>query len=294
MLAIIILVMLAAISPFAVAENLVADTQSENTPVSTDGQPDSTPADTDEEPSGTPVYINGQPVELSVSPSILSGTTYIPLREFSVAMGAESVTWHNGTTTVVAPNLTMQITAGNIYLVANGRYLIIPNGCLLANGTLMVPIRTLAKAFNATVLWEASSRAVYITTGSGGITPGSSFYDETDLLWMSRIISAEARGESLFGKIAVGSVIMNRVASPSFPNTVYAVIFDKQYGVQFSPAYSGAIYNTPSEECIIAAKIALDGGSTAGNSLYFSSTTQCWAAKARPFAMTIGNHNFFA
>jgi N-acetylmuramoyl-L-alanine amidase len=87
---------------------------------------------------------------------------------------------------------------------------------------------------------------------------------------------------------------MNRVASPIFPDTVHEVIFDKQYGIQFTPAYSGAIYNTPSEECIIAAKIALDGGNTAGNSLYFASSKNCWAARARPFAMTIGGHYFYA
>jgi N-acetylmuramoyl-L-alanine amidase len=199
-----------------------------------------------------------------------------------------------GTATVTAPNLSLAATVGNIYLVANGRYLFIPDSCRLVNGHVMVPIRAMARAFNAAVNWNDDTRIVSVTKGSGAITPGSVFYDKTDLYWMSRIIFAEARGESLKGKIAVGGVIMNRIASPLFPDTVYDVIFDKHYGVQFTPAYSGAIYNTPSEECIIAAKVALDGGNTAGSSLYFAATTHCWAGRSRPFAMTIGHHYFYA
>jgi N-acetylmuramoyl-L-alanine amidase len=91
----------------------------------------------------------------------------------------------------------------------------------------------------------------------------------------------------------VGGVIINRIASPIFPDTVYDVLFDRRYGIQFTPAYSGAIYCTPTEECVIAAKIALDGGNTAGDALYFASTTHCWAARSRPFEMEIGNHYFY-
>jgi N-acetylmuramoyl-L-alanine amidase len=152
----------------------------------------------------------------------------------------------------------------------------------------------MCKAFDAAVEWDSAASSIIITKGSGAIIPSSVFYDETDLYWMSHIIYAEAGCESFAGKIAVGGVVMNRINSPEFPDTVYSVVFDKRYGVQFTPAYSGAIYNKPSEECVIAAKIALDGGSTAGESLYFAATTHCWAGRNRPYAMTIGNHNFYA
>lgn len=250
--------------------------------------------DYDIPPREISISIDGQPAELSTPLVVLNSTTYVSIREFSIAMGANNVTWDSGTTTVIAPGLNVTATVGNIYLVANGRYLFVPNSCLLINNNVMVPIRTMAKAFDAKADWSGETYTVNITKGSGAITPGSVFYDETDLRWMSRIISAEARGESFSGKIAVGGVIMNRIVSPEFPDTVYDVIFDKRYGVQFTPAYSGAIYNTPSEECIIAAKIALDGGSTAGDSLYFAATTHCWANRNRPYAMKIGNHNFYA
>jgi N-acetylmuramoyl-L-alanine amidase len=251
-------------------------------------------SETGNQPAGIPVYIDGQPADFKVPAFIFNSTTYVPIRDFSMAMGAEEVTWSNGTATVIAPGLTITAKTDDLYLVANGRYLFVPHSCLLFNKSMMVPIRALAKAFDAKLAWNPRERAVYVTKGSGAIEPGSSFYNQDDVYWMSRIISAEARGESLVGKIAVGGVVMNRIASPYFPNTVYDVIFDRKNGVQFTPAYSGAIYHTPSEECVIAAKIALDGGNTAGDSLYFSSSAQgCWAARTRTLAMTIGNHNFY-
>ena len=254
-----------------------------------------TGTDTDSQPEAVPVYIDGQPADLGAASFIWDGTTYVSLRGFSMAMGAENVSWNNGTATVYAPNLTITANAGNLYLVANDRYLFVPDGCVLQSDCMMVPVRVLAEAFDAYIAWNEEEQAVYVAKGTGAIQPGSTFYDETDVYWMSRIISAEARGESFVGKIAVGTVVMNRIASAEFPNSVYDVVFDRRYGVQFTPAYSGAIYNNPNEECVIAAKIALDGGNTAGDSLYFSSSSMgCWAARNRPFAMTIGHHSFYA
>jgi N-acetylmuramoyl-L-alanine amidase len=248
----------------------------------------------DTPPKEVAICIDGQPADQSIPLLLLNSTTYVSICEFSLAMGADSAVMENGTASVAAPGLDIQATAGNVFLVANGRYLFIPNGCILMGDSVMAPVRVMCEAFDAGVQWDGEAYSVTITKGSGAITPGSAFYDETDLYWMSRIINAEACGESLAGKIAVGGVVMNRIKSPEFPDTVYSVVFDRRYGVQFTPAYTGAIYYKPSEECVIAAKIALDGGNTAGESLYFASTTYCWAGRNRPYTMKIGNHNFYA
>lgn len=240
------------------------------------------------------IFIDGQPPERSIPSFLLNSTTYVSVSDFSLAMGAGSVTQENGAVQVLAPGLIIQAAAGTPYLVANGRYLYLPNGCILADNSVMAPVRVLCKAFDAAVEWDGAAYSINVTKGTGAILPGSEFYDETDLYWMSRIINAEAGGESFIGKIAVGGVVMNRIKSPEFPDTVYNVVFDRRYGIQFTPAYTGAIYRKPSEECLIAAKIALDGGNTAGESLYFASTTRCWASRNRPYAMKIGNHNFYA
>ena len=127
--------------------------------------------------------------------------------------------------------------------------------------------------------------------------PGWSFYNDDNVYWLSRIINAEARGESLDGQIAVGNVVLNRVASPLFPDTIYTVIFQTTYGIiQFSPIANGSIYTTPAESCVIAAKLALDGANTASDSLYFlnvKAATTLWVVRNCSYVTTIGNHSFY-
>ena len=110
------------------------------------------------------------------------------------------------------------------------------------------------------------------------------------------LISAEAKGEPLAGQIAVGNVVLNRVRSSSFPNTVKEVVFDKKYGVQFSPVSNGTIYQTPVSSAVIAAKACLEGYSLSSRALYFfnpSLTSATWISTTCPYIMTIGNHKFY-
>lgn len=121
-------------------------------------------------------------------------------------------------------------------------------------------------------------------------------YSEIDLYWLSRIIYAEARGESYKGKVAVGNTILNRVKSPDFPNSVKGVIFDTKYGVQYTPVANNTIYNTPDQSCINAAKDALSGVNYIGKSMYFynpKKATSSWISANRPYYTTIGNHAFY-
>jgi N-acetylmuramoyl-L-alanine amidase len=240
------------------------------------------------------IYIDNQYTELSISAILIDGSTYVPLRAFSNALGAYDVGWGNRTATISGNGLYAEASIGSNYVIANDRYLYSPNPVRLINDSTMVPVRPLVAAFDGEVEWEGSTRSVYVTTGSGAITSGSSFYNSDDVYWLSRIIQAEAGNESMTGKIAVGNVIMNRVASPLCPNNIYDVIFDFSNGIQFTPAYTGSIYCTPSYDSIVAAKIALEGYSVVGDSLFFASTTDCWAAYNRPYVTTIGNHYFYA
>jgi len=118
-----------------------------------------------------------------------------------------------------------------------------------------------------------------------------------DLYWLSRIIHSEAQGESYEGKVAVGNVIMNRVSSSQFPNTIKGVVFDKQHGyTQFSPVIDGTIYNTPGADSIRAATEVLNGARPVGNALYFLNprkATNFWIVQNRKLMMTIGLHDFY-
>ncbi len=121
-------------------------------------------------------------------------------------------------------------------------------------------------------------------------TAAQDSYDN-DLYLLSRIISAEARGEPYIGQLAVGAVIMNRVSHPSFPNTIAGVIY--QNGA-FSALSDGQFYEPISEESRRAAREVLSGANPIGNAIYYynpRTATNAWI-RSRPVIRTIGAHVF--
>ena len=243
------------------------------------------------------VTLDGKQV-LKGEAAIINSVTYVPVRSFSELMGADDISWNakTRTATVKTGNYNIYFTSGALYIGANGRYFFTVEKILNINDRLFVPIRAIAKAFSVNVDWDANTRTVVLTSTKKALVSGNKYYNSTDLYWLSRIISAEASGESLVGQIAVGNVVLNRKASSMYPNTVYGVIFDRTGGTQFSPVSMGTIYRTPSESSVIAAKICLDGYSVDTNILFFMNpkiSTSNWISKNRPFAFTLGRHDFY-
>lgn len=221
-------------------------------------------------------------------------TTYVPLRATAHLLGDVTVTWENGVAWVRSDDLCLSAKPGNTWLEANGRCFYVPEGVQLRDDCVMVPVRTLAAAMGGSVYWDGVRGAVSVYSGTG--TPAAANYNQNDLYWLSRIISAESRGEPMAGKLAVGTVVVNRVASDEFPNTIYDVIFDREWGVQFTPVSNGTIYDEPTQESVAAAKLVLEGVRVAGNSLYFldpTQTTNHWTMENRDYVTTIGCHWFY-
>ncbi len=229
---------------------------------------------------------------------LYNDTTYVPLRTVSQLLSPDAkISWSQGTAQVRSSSLTLTARPGDTYIEANGRYLYVPDGVKLVNGTTLLPVRILSKAFGAAVSWNAGAQTAVVKSGSGTISSGSRFYDSDAVYWLSRIIHSESGGEPLEGKIAVGNVILNRVESRRFPNTIYEVIFDKNGGTQFQPVSNGTIYDEPSEESILAAKLCLDGAVAADGVLFFLNpkiATSFWIVENRDFVKSIGNHAFYS
>ncbi len=231
----------------------------------------------------------------TIETKTINGNTYVPIRVFCQAMEDCDITWNGETevATVTCHGLSMKVDADLLYVEANGRYFYMPYGVYRGNGALFLPVTLLAKCFNSDVYWTEDHQALQVTRKGGSLPSADSFYDATDLYWLSRIVYAESGGEPLQGKIAVGNVVLNRVNNSRFPSTVYGVIFQKN---QFSPASSGSIYRTPNEESVIAAKIALEGYQVAGNSLFFLNraiATSSWMERNCDYVATIGHHTFY-
>ena len=238
--------------------------------------------------------INGVAAGSETMATIHNNTTYVSLRNASSSLneGAE-ITWKNGTAYVRTDNFLLSAQPGNNYITVNETIISVPHGVKLKQGRVLVPIRALAQAFDAFVYWNPVTGEVAV---SSNIKDQNSNYSADDLYWLSRIISAESQGEPLDGKIAVGNVVLNRVASNEFPNTIYDVIFDNRWGGQFEPVRNGTIYNDPTDESVQAAKLCLEGVNVIGDSLYFLAPALAqnfWIPQNREYVATIGCHDFY-
>lgn len=246
----------------------------------------------------TDVYLDGIEI-LDGDCVIWRDTTFVPLRKFCNLFDGCRFVWDAKTSTATVytdSGMTLIIQSGALYIWANGHYFYTVEAVQNWGGSLYVPIRPLARAFNTTLKWNNSLRAVELKSGAGKPLVSWASYNEDDLYWLSRIISSESRGEPFKGQIAVGNVVLNRVRHKSYPNTIYGVIFDRKHGTQFSPVSFGTIYDKPSESSVIAAKICLEGYSISNTALFFMNpriSTTNWISKNRPFAFTIGNHDFY-
>lgn len=233
---------------------------------------------------------------LSVRGIVIGDTYYVPFRAMANALGAQyEYSSSTKTSSMKLGSLTLISSDGCYTSYANDRALFsISPTVIMSDGRMYIPLDVFLKATGLRKSIIGSTVSV-----SGTFSPlahASKFYRSDEVLWLARIIHAEAQGEPLLGQIAVGNVVLNRVKSSSFPNTIYSVIFDRNYGVQFSPILNGSIYNTPSYNATLAAKICLDGFDISDGALYFLQphlSTSSWIPKNRTYAFTIGNHDFY-
>ena len=129
------------------------------------------------------------------------------------------------------------------------------------------------------------------STSSSSASSASTGYVSSDHRLLARLVYAEARGESYKGQVAVAAVVLNRVSSASFPNTVSGVIY--QSGA-FSCVSNGSINCTPDDSCIRAALDALNGWDPTGGCLYYynaKTAADSWIF-SRTVQTVIGNHSF--
>ncbi len=230
---------------------------------------------------------------------LINQSTYVGLREFSCAVDNSVVSWDGGTNTASVSTDSLKLTAANggSYLIANGRYLWCSEGIFTDNGVLYVPLRTLSKAFGFRCRWNGEDNSVHLTRERGALVSADSYYHAEDIYWLSRIIHAEAQGEPFLGKLAVGTVILNRTEAEQFPDNLYDVIFDRTHGVQFTPTVNGQIYNIPGEDSVIAAKLCLDGYRLSDSVLYFLNprlASSFWIPNNCTFVASIGGHDFYS
>ena len=132
-------------------------------------------------------------------------------------------------------------------------------------------------------------QAMGIYTSSN--TSSSSTSSSSNLNLLTRLVYSEARGEPYTGQVAVAAVVLNRVKSSSFPNTIAGVIY--QSGA-FDAVSDGQINLTPDATAKKAAQDALNGWDPSYGAIYYfnpNTATNKWIW-SRPLTVTIGKHRF--
>lgn len=118
---------------------------------------------------------------------------------------------------------------------------------------------------------------------------------QQELLLLQKIVMAEAEGEPYEGKVAVANVVLNRLRSANYPDTIHDVIYQKH---QFSPVANGRLARVkPSEETIRAVNDALKGKKEVSNDTYYflslKLATDLTVHRHQTKTRTIGNHTFY-
>ena len=139
----------------------------------------------------------------------------------------------------------------------------------------------------------AAALGVTLSGGSSSSTTASSSATivSADHRLLAKLVYAEARGEPYKGQVAVAAVVLNRVRSASFPNTISGVIYQRN---AFTCVNNGSINNAPDSSCIRAALDALNGWDPTGGCLYYynpKTATDDWI-RTRTVQTVIGRHSF--
>ncbi len=130
----------------------------------------------------------------------------------------------------------------------------------------------------------AAAMGITLSSGGGG-------YNSSDTYLLARAVYGEARGEPYLGQVAVAAVILNRVKSSKFPNSISGVIY--QAGA-FTCVSDGQINLTPNDTAMQAAKDALSSWDPTNGCLYYynpRTATSAWIW-SRQVRLVIGEHNF--
>lgn len=152
-----------------------------------------------------------------------------------------------------------------------------------------ITLDTLRKANNIVTDNIVVGQVLDIPVVPSVTTSKTVMYSSSDIDLLARLITAEAQGEPLNAKVAVGAVVLNRVKSTSFPNSIRDVIYQTINGYyQFTPVLNGWINKPADSDSIKAANVALSGTDpTKGALFYFDDTTTNSWLWSKPISIII-------
>ena len=167
--------------------------------------------------------------------------------------------------------------------------------CGTADGIFGVNTRSAVRRFQSAKGLSVDGIVGPKTYSALGISPSSSSssggYSSSDLYLLARCVYGESRGEPYMGQVAVAAVVLNRVKSAAFPNSISGVIYQPY---AFTCVSDGQLYLEPDQSAYNAARDAMNGWDPTNGCLYYynpATATSAWIW-SRPIMLQIGRHNF--
>ena len=167
--------------------------------------------------------------------------------------------------------------------------------CGTADGIFGVNTRSAVRRFQSAKGLSVDGIVGPKTYSALGISPSSSSssggYSSSDLYLLARCVYGESRGEPYVGQVAVAAVVLNRVKSAAFPNSISGVIYQPY---AFTCVSDGQLYLEPNQSAYNAARDAMNGWDPTNGCLYYynpATATSAWIW-SRPIMLQIGRHNF--
>lgn len=246
------------------------------------------------------IMFNGNYIDFESEPVLIDGTTYLPVRFFCEALSAD-VDWIDETQTVKVSTendvISFEIGSSTAYI--NETPVTFNGSARLIGDKTYLPVRFIAESLGGNVSWDNKYYTAVISMENKNLPEHltqSRLYSNDEVYWLAKIISCESEDEPLKGKVAVGNVVLNRVESDQYPNTIYSVIHDKKHGYQFQPVANGSINKEPVQEAYLAAKLCLEGENVVGDCMYFlnpDKATSFWIVENKDYHTSIGSHDFY-
>ncbi|MGM0378929.1 MAG: stalk domain-containing protein [Bacillota bacterium] len=219
--------------------------------------------------------LNGDYLKTSKPNILIKDKTYIIAKDFVNAIG-EEIIWDSTKRDVIInfnkDKLVFNVDKKNVFL--NGKKLSSDIKPIIREDRTYIPLRYISEFFDFDVKWEQDSYNVVLEKDNLKINKkfiDNKHYTKEDIKWLSKIVDVESVDTSMPMKLGIANVVLNRVKSSRFPNSIKDVIFQVDVHVQFPPAHKEGFKNTkPSFKSIIAAKNALEGKNNIDNCLFFN------------------------
>lgn len=232
------------------------------------------------------IHYNGSTYEISGTVKAKNGSAYVPLRLLAEAMHANVGWQEQEKMSVIETEQEHIVESGDTLWSIAQKHQTTAASLQIRNGISDEPLKIGQRLKVVIPRFLESSPKVTATK-----LEAAADVDQAELILLAKLVETEAGNEPYEGKLAVASVVMNRVNDGSYPNTVKGVIYEPY---QFSPARNGKLEKaTASKDSIKAAKAALSGENNVPGAVYFfNPKLEPAKLKKVKVVATIGNHVF--